>query len=244
MALKVWNTGDSVLATDLNGNFNLKADDDAVVHNTGNENIAGVKTFASFPITPSSAPTTNYQTANKKYADDRVATKIPTSYLDTDGTLAANSDSKIATQKATKTYVGTQVATAITIIKCGKTTHDASVTGDQTIAHGLGKTPKLVRIKALLNQGGYNHHLGSSDGSYDGTNQACVYSYVGVASSPGTMGVGNSSTKTVYLIDLDASSKTCYASVAVDGTNITLTWNIAESGTPTGTVYMSWEALG
>jgi hypothetical protein len=30
---------------------------------------------------------------------------IPTSYLDTDGTLAANSDSKIATQKAVKTYV-------------------------------------------------------------------------------------------------------------------------------------------
>lgn len=30
--------------------------------------------------------------------------KIPTSYLDTDGTLAGNSDSKIATQKAVKTY--------------------------------------------------------------------------------------------------------------------------------------------
>lgn len=32
---------------------------------------------------------------------------IPLSYLDTDGTLAANSDSRIATQKATKTYVDT-----------------------------------------------------------------------------------------------------------------------------------------
>lgn len=31
--------------------------------------------------------------------------KLPTSYLDTDGTLAANSDVKIASQKATKTYV-------------------------------------------------------------------------------------------------------------------------------------------
>ena len=36
---------------------------------------------------------------------DALALKIPTSYLDTDGTLAANSDSKIATQKAVKTYV-------------------------------------------------------------------------------------------------------------------------------------------
>lgn len=35
---------------------------------------------------------------------------LPTSYLDTDGTLAANSDTKIASQKATKTYVADQIA--------------------------------------------------------------------------------------------------------------------------------------
>ena len=32
--------------------------------------ITGVATFGSFPITPSAAPTTDYQTANKKYVDD------------------------------------------------------------------------------------------------------------------------------------------------------------------------------
>lgn len=37
---------------------------------TGNQTIAGVKTFSSFPVTPSSAPTTDYQVANKKYVDD------------------------------------------------------------------------------------------------------------------------------------------------------------------------------
>lgn len=37
---------------------------------TGSESIDGVKTFTSFPITPSSAPTSNYQVANKKYVDD------------------------------------------------------------------------------------------------------------------------------------------------------------------------------
>lgn len=36
--------------------------------------------------------------------------KLPTSYLDTDGTLAANSDTKIASQKATKTYSDTKVS--------------------------------------------------------------------------------------------------------------------------------------
>jgi len=37
----------------------------------GDQTIAGVKTFSSFPVTPSSAPTSNYQVANKKYIDDR-----------------------------------------------------------------------------------------------------------------------------------------------------------------------------
>lgn len=36
--------------------------------------------------------------------------KLPTSYLDTDGTLSANSDVKIPSQKAVKTYVASQVA--------------------------------------------------------------------------------------------------------------------------------------
>lgn len=40
---------------------------------TGVQTIAGVKTFSSFPVTPSEAPTTDYQTANKKYVDDKVA---------------------------------------------------------------------------------------------------------------------------------------------------------------------------
>jgi hypothetical protein len=43
----------------------------SVVLTSGNQTIAGVKTFTSFPVTPSSAPTTDYQAANKKYADDK-----------------------------------------------------------------------------------------------------------------------------------------------------------------------------
>jgi hypothetical protein len=46
-------------------------DTDELVRLTGNQTIAGVKTFSSFPVTPSSAPTTNYQVANKKYVDDK-----------------------------------------------------------------------------------------------------------------------------------------------------------------------------
>ena len=43
------------------------------VDTEGNETIAGIKTFSSFPVTPSAAPTTDYQVANKKYTDDQLS---------------------------------------------------------------------------------------------------------------------------------------------------------------------------
>jgi len=44
-------------------------DVNASVKNTGNETIAGVKTFTSFPVTPSSLPSSDYEVANKVYVD-------------------------------------------------------------------------------------------------------------------------------------------------------------------------------
>ena len=37
---------------------------------TTDQTIDGIKTFTSFPVTPSSAPTTNFQVANKQYVDN------------------------------------------------------------------------------------------------------------------------------------------------------------------------------
>lgn len=39
------------------------------VQTSGDQSITGVKTFSSFPVTPSAAPTDAYQVANKKYVD-------------------------------------------------------------------------------------------------------------------------------------------------------------------------------
>jgi len=47
-------------------------DSSGFVQTSGNQTIAGIKTFSSFPVTPSSAPSSNYQTANKKYVDDLI----------------------------------------------------------------------------------------------------------------------------------------------------------------------------
>jgi len=66
----------------------LTADDVGAVSNTGDETIDGIKTFTSFIVTPTEAPSADYQVANKKYVDDRSATgslwsrATPYTYLD------------------------------------------------------------------------------------------------------------------------------------------------------------------
>jgi len=159
--------------------------------------------------------------------------KIATSYIDTDGTLATNTNSKIATQQATKTYVDTHVATAVTICKVGVSSHDVSITGAQTIAHGLGKTPKLIRITSSMI---VNTYMCWCSGSYNGTSAAYLYYY---GSDGATNGTGNT---LILTMSGFAGGAFAQATAAVDATNITLTW--AKSGTPTGTCAFTWEAIG
>jgi hypothetical protein len=66
-------------------------------------------------------------------AESDITEKIPLDYLDTDGTLEANSDTKIATQKATKTIVNTKVG----------------LTGDETIA-GQKRFANTIRFDAPI----------------------------------------------------------------------------------------------
>lgn len=59
------------------------------VMDVGAQTINGVKTFGSFPVTPSSAPTSDYQVANKKYVDDNTIGShalLSTAHSDTIGT--------------------------------------------------------------------------------------------------------------------------------------------------------------
>jgi hypothetical protein len=63
----------------INGNFNIcylteviRQKDQLfvdILNSIRNQTIDGVKTFTSFPVTPSNNPTSNYQVANKKYVD-------------------------------------------------------------------------------------------------------------------------------------------------------------------------------
>lgn len=65
------------------------------VSKTGNETIAGVKTFTSFPITPSSTPTTNYQVANKKYVDDNAGDVSITDFTGVNQSLSTSGYQKL-----------------------------------------------------------------------------------------------------------------------------------------------------
>lgn len=73
--------------------------DSANVKLTGNQTIAGIKTFSSFPVTPSSAPATDYQSSNKKFVDDSIETHEEDTSVHGVSTVVGTTESQILTNK-------------------------------------------------------------------------------------------------------------------------------------------------
>lgn len=98
-------------ATLLHYIVNNKGDIDGANAWTGNETHAGIEIFADDEArsTTNAAPVNPLSFTNLKYVNDQDALNFKVANLDTDGTLAANSDTRVASQKATKTYVTAQV---------------------------------------------------------------------------------------------------------------------------------------
>lgn len=170
--------------------------------------------------------------ANKFVTADTDALKELLANKDTTVTLGS-SDTKYPTQNAVKTYVDNTPPTS----KNGTTTKDMTdADGTQTIAHGLSRTPKKVRLTGTFNIGSLNViKLGLSNGVYNGTTNSCVYTY---ASNGGNQYDNNSDTYAIYL---NADGDGQRGVVTVDGTNITITWTRITSGA-TGTAHIMWEA--
>lgn len=149
---------------------------------------------------------------------------------DTDGTLAANSDDKIATQKAVKTYADTKVDT----FKNGTTTYDiATASGTQNIAHGLGKIPKKIKINGST-------YSASSNNTYDSIYNGTTQSSKAIFFANGTYRVSLGTTLRVNGVSENETQYTT-ATITVDDTNIILTW--VKTSNPTGTLRILWEAL-
>lgn len=107
-----------------------------------NETIGGTKTFSSEPQVPT--PTASTSAANMGYVD----TKIPLTYLDTDALLIANSDTRLATQKATKAYIDNAVV-AGGVIANNTTTGIQRVASSTQIATGFSSTTAFAIPSSL-----------------------------------------------------------------------------------------------
>lgn len=81
---------------------------------TGNEVVAGIKTFSSFSITPSAPPTTDYQVANKKYVDDEIALNLG-DYTDS-GWIELTNGECLTSNTAIKTFIAAPAAGTVNIV--------------------------------------------------------------------------------------------------------------------------------
>lgn len=158
-----------------------------------------------------------------------------------------NATSTTATTTLTALRVsGTATTTNLTIsgncvgcvtFKNGTATRAGNTaSGNQTIAHGLGVIPKFVRITAYKTIG--TTFFAQSTGSYNGVTSNNVYMQIGSAASPTfTSGV---TTDMLAIFDEPQTPKKQIATIAVDATNITLSWTM--TSTPSADdINMLWE---
>ncbi|MFA5128582.1 MAG: hypothetical protein WC445_01295 [Patescibacteria group bacterium] len=158
--------------------------------------------------------------------------------------LSATAGAISATAGAYAKQVGIAVSATALLIKqedltaarkLGIATKDLSAaSGDQTIAHGLGRIPKYIRLTVVYNQ---SVVAGRAEGCYNGVTQECVvlvHDYSGnsyIAENPA------GKIAKAYGVAL-ANYQTAVATF--DATNITLAWT--KTNSPTGTAYILWEA--
>lgn len=103
--LSVEHNADGTLKT--TGTIAQKADDSAVVHNSGAETITGTKTFSASPVVPT--PTSNGHAATKQYVDTLTRTlTFSLTAFSRQGALAVGAGSQRLPVDGTYTIVGTR----------------------------------------------------------------------------------------------------------------------------------------
>lgn len=133
------------------------------------------------------------------------------------------------------------------VYSSGNATRDlTTATGTQTIAHGLAKTPKYIRITYKKSHSNQTLPIGLFDGvgTYNGSTYANTYNGADSSSTgPNSLSTFQSTSNIiVYTAGSGGSTIEQAATVsALDATNITLSWT--KTGSPTGTLLMTWEAF-
>lgn len=129
----------------------------------------------------------------------------------------------------------------------GDTTYDLSTaTGTQNIAHGLGKTPKYIKITYYV--GFSNSATQSNPTRYGvGTFNGSTYTtwFTGSKSSETSNTYQSTYISTAAIIEYQngggGSSTSQVATASLNSTNIVLSWT--KTNSPTGTLTILWEAF-
>jgi len=95
IALKTDQTDFDTLETTVG----TKANDNAVVKLTGDQTVAGVKTFSSSPVVPT--PTTDFQASTKKYVDDAAFAGVGDASETAKGVVEEATDAEVTAGTAT-----------------------------------------------------------------------------------------------------------------------------------------------
>ncbi len=159
-----------------------------------------------------------------------------------DGDIAANQINTVV-YDGTNFVLQSPVSTAVTpsfngLYATGITTYDLSTaSGTQTIAHGLSKIPKAIRLVAM-----YQNSFAVfcfSEGFSTGASDTCDYTYTQTNAAQFQVVTQDTITKIAH-VQVDNSGDYQEATCTVDATNITLTW--VKTGTPSGTAKLRWIA--
>jgi len=209
---------------------------------TGDQTIAGVKTFTSLPVIPV-LPLANTDAASKKYVDDTASFGAPFASTTVAGIVEEATQAEVnagTAVGATGARLYMNPSTGAVNYKNGiasKAINDADTT--QTIAHGLGKVPKKVSLYVLGINGSL---LFASSGTYNGTTSASV----GHSHTASIVLSWNSTSYAIGLAGDDGTNSVPATNgqtgvVTVDATNISIAWTKHSTNAPTGTISFMWE---
>jgi len=125
-------------------------------------------------------------------------------------------------------------------VKLGQTTRtNAGGTGNQDIAHGLGRTPIFVRIITIWDAGSNRSVITSYGHATSTADEECQVMGVDSDDTGDVANTEQVSGQIIALEDFESADMGRASLGALDSTNITLTWGTAVNAS--GTAYIQWE---
>jgi len=227
----VFSAGDDILAEKMNENFeeiwagvniygeSLEGSDDYAI------TVDGVESYSEGMVVVFKADVAN--TGACSFNVNELGAKAIKKYID--GSMVDLDDNDIeAGQLVYIIYDGTNFQyvnfKGKYKIVCGNDSRDISLTGNQTITHNLGRTPKKIRIKAIINT---SQTWKESEGVWVNG------SALGVLRSDGAFSL-------LDMINIGSSGNFGYAEISsFNSTTFVLSWD--KVGSPKGTVNFIWE---